>query len=129
MTAEPEVILECFIRGIPYAQEKSRGDLEAPQKWSEDIVRQTEALPRITGPCELDVEFILPANKFPDNYRFGGDLDNYVKRLSDAMERTILRDAPGGDSSIVILHARKRKAREGEATGARILFLTAPEPF
>lgn len=129
MSKSTSVIAELFIRGIPYPQEKSRGDLEAPEKWSDEIVRQTMGFPTVTGPCELEVLFVLPENKFPENYRYGGDLDNYVKWLNDALEKTVLKDAPGGDSAIVVLHARKRRVREGEETGARIILRRANPPL
>ena len=72
------------------------------------------------GPCELTVEFVLPADKFPKNFPYGMDLDNLLKRLQDALEKTVLKDVPGRDSAIVVVHASKRPAESGARTGARL---------
>jgi len=75
----------------------------------------------LLGPCELDVEFVLPADKFPRDFPYGMDLDNLLKRLLDALGKTVLQDAPGGDSAIVRLSARKHPASPTEEPGARIV--------
>lgn len=69
----------------------------------------------------MEVEFVLPTDKFPKDFPFGMDLDNLLKRLLDALGKTVLKDLPGKDSAIVDLRASKRPARNGEATGARVI--------
>jgi Holliday junction resolvase RusA-like endonuclease len=78
----------------------------------------------IHRPCELQVEFILPLDKFPTDYPYGMDLDNLLKRFLDALEGTIFRQSLGKDSIIVAVHARKRRVGPRDATGAR--FRTRP---
>jgi Holliday junction resolvase RusA-like endonuclease len=114
--------LELFIPGTPYARTKSKGRLGAPKAWTQTVIEQTSHLPQIPGACELDVVFILPADKFPSDLPFGMDLDNLLKRLMDALGQTVLRDAPGRDSAVMALHARKRRAQPGETPGAAISF-------
>src|SRR6266571_2507015 len=112
---------EKFIRGTPYPWHKVTGDVEGPERWSAAIREQTADLPTFPGPCRLQVEFILPADRFSIDHPLGTDLDNLLKRLLDALKETTLRDAPGKDGAIVELSASKVAANAREATGARIL--------
>jgi Holliday junction resolvase RusA-like endonuclease len=128
VTGNPEIIIDRFIRGVPYARSKSKGRLGAPRVWTSAVVEQTAGLPLIAGPCQLEVEFVLPWDKFPSDLPFGMDLDNLLKRLLDALGTTVLQSAPGGDSAIVSLQARKRPLRQGEEPGARITFRPATFP-
>lgn len=121
MTAPQQKDVRAFIRGVPYARSKAKGRLEAPKVWTDDVVRQTAALRTIEGPCELTVDFVLPANKFPPDFPYGMDLDNLLKRLLDALGQTVLQNAPGRDSAVVSLIARKRVAGPSDETGAQIL--------
>jgi len=113
--------IEVFIEGIPYAQQKGRGDLNAPLRWTNAVVERTKDLPKIKGPCKMSVLFIFPEDKFPTDFPYGPDLDNCLKRLCDALGQTIFSDAQGADSAIVDLRASKRKASEGEQTGASVV--------
>jgi Holliday junction resolvase RusA-like endonuclease len=112
--------MEVFVRGIPYARSKTKGRLHAPAEWTRAIIDQTAALPLLSASCELEIDVILPLDKFPKDFPFGMDLDNLVKRLMDALGRTVFREAPGTVSVVVSLIARKRKANGGEETGARV---------
>jgi len=69
----------------------------------------------------MTVVFVLPEGKFPPDYPHGPDLYNLTKRLLDALNDTILSEAPGKDSSIIQLVVSKRKALQGEANGARVI--------
>ena len=53
------------------ARSKAEGRLDAPRVWTATVVDQTKGLPRLLGPCELDVEFVLPADRFPGTSRTG----------------------------------------------------------
>jgi len=89
------------ISGIPYGKSKTRGDIEAPKKWTQSIISQTRELPKITEACILRVMFLLPVNKFPKDLPYGPDLDNLMKRFSDALNQTIFSRAAGKDSCII----------------------------
>ena len=102
--------IDKFIKGEPYAQKKVRGDTEAPKRWSEAIQAQTARTRKVRGPCRLDVEFVLPADRFPLDHPFGTDLDNLLKRLLDSLKETVLSEAPRGDGAIVEFRASKIKA-------------------
>lgn len=115
-------LIDHFIIGIPYAQSKTRGRRGGPQEWSDAIRNQTANLPKLQGRCRLEVEFVLPADKFPKDYPYGMDLDNLLKRLLDGMATTVFCEVPGGDSAVWELHATKRPVANGEDTGARIRF-------
>lgn len=108
-----------FVRGVPYGQDKVRGDTQAPGGWTDRIVAETRGLPRISGPCILKVTFYLPADKFPADHPYGNDLDNLVKRFCDALKTTVLADAPGQDGAIVMLEAAKARVDRAEEAGAR----------
>ena len=114
-------VLNFFIEGIPYSQRKSRGDIEAPDRWSETVKRVTNDLPRAKGPCYMEVEFVLPKNKYPSDHPHGSDLDNLMKRLLDALNDTIFSEVAGKDGSVVQLVVSKRKAMHNEPTGARVI--------
>lgn len=118
--------IDMFIKGEPYPKHKSTGDKKAPKRWSDAIQTQTARTRKVRGPCRLDVEFVLPAGRFPRHQRFGTDLDNLLKRLLDSLKETVLSEAPGGDGAIVELRASKIKAEGKQPTGARIIITDQP---
>jgi len=111
-------MVKVFIKGTPYSQNKRRGKVEAPKEWSEAIVEATAELPKIKFPCSLSAEFVLPGDKYPKDFPQGPDLDNLLKRLLDALQKTVLQD----DSLVIQLEASKRQARTGEPAGVYISF-------
>ena len=117
---------EVFVEGTPYPWHKVRGDIEGPDRWSAAIRQQTDRLPAVSGPCRLEVEFILPSDRFPRDHPYGTDLDNLLKRLLDALKSTILRTAPGLDGAVVELRASKVPATTDNKAGARILLTDEP---
>jgi Holliday junction resolvase RusA-like endonuclease len=106
------------IAGIPFGHDKVRGDLAGPEEWSRAIRSQTENLPGICGPCMLRVTFLLPPSKFPKDHPFGNDLDNLLKRFCDALQDTVLLQAPGKDGAIVCIEATKARVESDETAGA-----------
>ncbi|HDR06436.1 MAG TPA: RusA family crossover junction endodeoxyribonuclease, partial [Candidatus Coatesbacteria bacterium] len=108
-----------FIEGVPYGQEKKRGNTTGLKEWSKAIREQTGDMSKVSVTCKLEVEFVLPEDKFPTDYPYGPDLDNLLKRFLDALNATIFESVKGKDSCVVSLSATKRKACKGEKTGAR----------
>src|SRR5947209_3361846 len=92
----PMFYINRTIKGVPYSKQKARGNREAPEKWSSEVVRQTSDLPKIMDACLMKVTFLLPPDKYPRDMPYGPDLDNLLKRLLDALKRTILSEAKGG---------------------------------
>ncbi len=113
--------VDLFIEGIPYGQRKPRGDIEAPDRWTETVKRVTKNLPRVKGPCYMSVVFVLPENKYPLDLPYGPDVDNLMKRLLDALNDTVFSEVKGKDSSVVQLVVSKHKALQNEPTGARVI--------
>jgi len=113
--------VNVFIDGVPYGQQKVRGNIKAPVKWTNTVVQRTRNLPKMKGPCIISVLFTLPEDKYPLDLPYGPDLDNYLKRLCDALNQTIFSDVPGHDSAIVGLIASKCKASQNEPTGAKVI--------
>jgi Holliday junction resolvase RusA-like endonuclease len=105
------------VRGIPYPQTKTTGNVKGCTDWSEKIVEKTAGLKKITGPCLLRVTFKLPHGKFNESNPFGADIDNLVKRLLDALSRTVFSDAPGRDACVVSLDATKVLALDSSEAG------------
>jgi Holliday junction resolvase RusA-like endonuclease len=104
------------IHGVPYAQMKSRGRINACEEWTDAVVRQTVHFPHPIGACKLRVTFFLPPDKYPSDHPYGMDLDNLLKRFFDALQQTVFRDVPGKDGCVTELEARKVKvASRGEA--------------
>lgn len=106
------------IFGIPYGKSKNRGNVEAPNKWTQAIKEQTEKLPKITEACILRITFLLPPNKFPIDLPYGPDLDNLVKRFCDALNETIFSSTTGKDSCIIEMNVMKIKVNSEEEAGA-----------
>jgi len=111
------------ISGIPYGRNKNRGDIEAPKKWTKAIIDQTKNLPKITKACILHVTFLLPPNKFPNDLPYGSDLDNLMKRFSDALNETIFSDTEGKDSCIIEMSIMKTKVDSIDEAGALLEIL------
>ena len=118
--------VDIFVEGTPYPRHKVRGDIEAPDRWSAAIRQQTEKLPAVSGPCRLEVDFILPGDRFPGDHPFGTDLDNLLGRLLNALNETVLANAPGKDGAIVELRACKVPAGSDGVPGARIVITDEP---
>jgi Holliday junction resolvase RusA-like endonuclease len=106
------------ISGVPYGHKKSRGDINAPKRWTECIIDQTQNLPKIDEACILRVTFLLPPNKFPADLPFGPDLDNLMKRFSDALNLTIFSETEGKDSCVVEMSVLKTKVENEAEAGA-----------
>ena len=112
-----------FVQGIPYARHKRRGDMEAPKRWTDAVIRQTEDLPKVVNACLLKLTFCLPPDKFPTDLPYGSDLDNLTKRTLDALQRTVFRDARGHDSCVVALIAMKTKVGSSDEAGVHLEIL------
>ena len=108
------------IVGVPYSQSKTRGNTQAPKLWTEEIIAQTRNLPKVKDACMLHVTFLLPPNKFPLDFPYGPDLDNLLKRLWDALGKTIFSEARGRDSCVISVNAMKTRVRSEEEAGAII---------
>ena len=106
------------ISGIPYGKFKTRGQKDALKGWTEEVIKQTSNLPKIREACILRVTFLLPPDKFPNDFPYGPDLDNLLKRFLDALNETIFKDTQGGDSCIVSLHVMKTKVESPKEAGA-----------
>jgi Holliday junction resolvase RusA-like endonuclease len=113
--------IDIFIEGVPYAKQKVRGDVKAPPKWTDVLKDKTRGLHHVKNPCIMTVIFVFPKDKYPTDLPYGPDLDNYLKRLLDALNQTIFSEVQGHDSAVVAMIASKRKASQGEQFGARVI--------
>ncbi|MEW6518090.1 MAG: RusA family crossover junction endodeoxyribonuclease [Thermodesulfobacteriota bacterium] len=111
------------ISGIPYAKGKTRGNIRGPEVWTNQIIDQTAGQPTVDGPCILRVTFLMPPDKYPKDFPYGPDIDNYLKRFQDALNKTIFKNAPGGDSCIMLLEASKVKVASNDEAGAHLEIL------
>lgn len=116
-------MINVFITGTPYGQNKVRGDTQAPRKWTESVRGQAQNLVMVSKPCVLEVTFVLPHDKFPNDFPYGPDLDNLLKRFLDALQPHPLPN----DSFVVKLIASKRKVGMNEVTGACLTIEEIPE--
>ena len=89
MEVEFGMPIDIFIEGVPYPRWKAKGDTDAAERWSQDVTNKTRRLPRIKHRCSVNVTFILPMDKYPKDHPHGPDLDNLLKRLFDALNKTI----------------------------------------
>ena len=119
--------IRCSIRGVPFGQDKPRGDLSGPPLWTREVVAQTRNLPKEVRPCILRVTFLLPPSKFPKDHPYGNDLDNLLKRFCDAIKQTVLSDAPGTDGAILAIEATKTRFVDSLAeAGAELEIIELP---
>jgi len=112
--------IRVFISGEPYCQNKTRGNIHGREVWSQSIIEATQNLPKIKSECKAEITFILPANKYPTDHPSGPDLDNLLKRLFDALNKTVFVDVAGKDGSIVEVVASKRKSSDTDPPGAYV---------
>ena len=113
--------VDLFIKGIPYGQKKPKGDIEAPDRWTQAVKQATKSLPKVKSPCHMVVLFVLPEDKYPLDHPYGPDLDNLMKRLFDALNDTVFSEVAGKDGSVVQLMVSKREAMQSECPGARVI--------
>jgi hypothetical protein len=113
-------MIDIHIRGIPYSQNKVRGNLGGPAAWTTAVFEQTQSLAKVTGACHVEVVFYLPRAFAPSNFPFGNDLDNLLKRFFDALNETVFRDAPGHDSCVVKVTASKVLVDKIDDAGASL---------
>jgi Holliday junction resolvase RusA-like endonuclease len=124
-------VIRKRIYGIPYGQIKPRGDKSACENWSSEVRSQTIKLPKVKGPCVLRVIFILPGDHCPTDHPYGNDLDNLLKRFCDALQKTVLANAPGRDGAIVRIEAEKILSSRNNLPGAKLEVLclnSSPNP-
>jgi len=113
--------IDRFIEGIPYGQRKVRGNIYAADKWTQVVKRATKNLPKVKGPVRMNLEFVLPEDKYPSDHPYGPDLDNLLKRLLDALNTTVFSKVPGMDGAVEQLIVSKRKAKGNEPMGVRVI--------
>lgn len=114
MSPDSLVLVDCFIPGPPHSQ----------KPWVTRVIDVMLGQPRITVPCELDVEFVLPPDRVPWILPEESRLTSLVKVLLDALEDTVLRDVLGPQREVgglVAVHARTKAGRPNEEAGARIV--------
>ena len=128
MTKRRKPIVECFIPGRPVVPTTPMGRRNSPDPWTSQVIDGTIGLPRVAGRCELDVEFVIPLDRDPWEHPWEMSLTNLMKWLLDALEQTLFRSDPGGESQLVSISARQKVARSKEKTGARIAVFRAPVP-
>ena len=112
--------INLHISGVPYSRNKSRGNTDAADQWSEQVKNQTAALPRVKEACAVKVTFLLPPDKFPHDFPYGPDLDNLLKRFMDALNGTIFSETPGGDSCAIMLTVIKTRVASVKEAGAHL---------
>ena len=111
-------VVDIFIDGFPTVKKKCRGDKSKPQKWAGQIFEATKKyVGCVGGACKMSVLFMFDQSQYPRDLPFGPDLDNYLKSFQDVLNKTVFNKVAGGDSSVVELIARKRKAKR---IGARL---------
>jgi Holliday junction resolvase RusA-like endonuclease len=86
---------------------KATGNIAGLASWTAAIVAKTERLEKVKGPCIVRVTFRLPREKFHNGNPYGNDIDNLLKRLFDALSKTVFSEVPGRDACVVSVEATK----------------------
>jgi hypothetical protein len=124
-TKAPKLLAECFIEGRPSVPQAGMGRRSGRDIWSTHVIDGTMALEPITGRCELELEFVLPPDRDSFEQPWERTLESLLKWTLDALEGTILRTGPAAEGELVAVHARRREAKAGESTGARLVLRVA----
>ncbi len=114
------------VAGVPYGQDKVRGNRSAAAAWTKAVVEATAGLPKVSRPCMLRVTFLLPPEKFPKDHPFGSDIDNLLKRFNDALVKTVFSEAEGKDGCIIAIEAVKVRVKSADEAGAEFSILPCP---
>lgn len=104
------------------------------------LLWRTAELPQLEGPLAIDCEFLFDRPKShyqangsvknshlltrPGRGKYGGDIDNLVKIVQDALNTVAYKD----DSQIAELRAVKRYAGPAEVCETRVTITTLTEP-
>jgi hypothetical protein len=118
-------LVDCVIEGRPHVPRSSSGPTEPAATWSIQVINETLKFSRIKGPCEMDVEFILPADRDAWEMPWELTLDHLTKHLLDTLQGTFLGRSEAAEGELVQLRTHKRTARRGEKSGAHILVTRA----
>lgn len=117
------LLAEAFVPGNPNPFDKS---------WSSSVIDRTMVLTPIAGPCELEVEFVLPQERsILDGPLHEQTLDLLLRGLLEGVSETLLRthEGPmGGKGTLVSVRARRRTAGPREQSGVRILLQSVRPP-
>lgn len=109
-----EVVVDCFLpSGAPI-------DSKA---WNAAVIDRTMSLPPASGACELEIQFVAPAERDRFDPSSGLGVDRLLPRLLQALGETLLRgEGPMDDGvEIVAVNATKRIASSREEAGIRIV--------
>ena len=115
MTHEPAALVDFFVPGPPHSQ----------KPWVTRVIDAAIGQPRISNACELDVEFVLPRDRVLWILPSETSLSSMLRVLLEALEDTVLRDAPEKEGSIVSIRARAKIAEAGHEPGTHIVLRQA----
>lgn len=111
-------MIDVFIKGNPSTLRRSRGNRKRSLQWKQAIIKQTRYCKKVVGPCKMNVIFYFEKSQFPKDFPYGPDIDNHLKSFQDALNKTIFAKAPGQDSCVVEIAAKKHKG--AKKTGAHL---------
>lgn len=115
MTDNPAVLVDFVVPGPPHSQ----------KPWVSRVIDTALGQPRVTVPCELDVEFVLTTDHVPWILPAETSLSTMLGVLLEALEETVLRDALEEGGGLVAIHARTKFADASQPPGARIVLREA----
>lgn len=115
------VLLRRFVTGRPSVPRGSTHPGEPHDLWTTSVLDETVGLPPVAVPCELEVEFLLPADRDPWELPWERSLEHLLQSLLRTLDRTVLRydSIPAG--AVRAVSARWREVAPGEAAGAWIV--------
>ncbi|MGA8663547.1 MAG: hypothetical protein WB809_00530 [Thermoplasmata archaeon] len=125
MAKRKGALVDCFVEGRPHVPRGSGGPRDSSGTWSIQVIDETLRFSPIKGPCELDVEFVLPADTDSWELPWEMTLDHLTMHLLEALEMTFLGRGELAEGSLVLIRARKRIARRGQRTGVHVVVTKA----
>jgi len=115
VTHEPAALVDFFVPGPPHSQ----------KPWVSRVIDAAIGQPRVSCACELDVEFVLPRDRVPWILPSETSLTNMLRVLLEALEDTVLREAPEAEGSLVTIRACVKLAETDQKPGTHIVLRRA----
>ena len=113
------------VSGKPRAVTTERKKKPALEAWKDTVRKATAGESRMTGLCQVHVDFVLPRGSYRTANRqmpYGSDVDNLAAAVLDALKEYVVPE-PAGDGAVMELLATKREAGEGEEPGVLIVVI------
>lgn len=111
MTRKAAALVDFMVPGPPHSQ----------KPWVSRAIDAALGQPRVTEPCDLEVEFALTPDHVPWILPSETSLSNMLRVLLEALEETVLRGAQEEGGGLVSIRARSKVVNSAESAGTHVV--------